>query len=81
MSLIKDTFQVAKFLPVHVTHDGMELIETTLQVTKVNDTIFVEIGEDRASTPPNIVSLFDESFPELLDQAIEEDCEYISFYI
>ena len=81
MSLIKDIFQPAKFLPVYVTHDGMELIENTLQVTKINDQIFVEIGEDKASTPANIVSLFDEFFPELFDQAIEDDCEYISFYI
>jgi UDP-N-acetylglucosamine 2-epimerase len=81
MSFIVDTFSAHKFLPVHVTHDGMELIETTLQVSKINNTIFVEIGEDKASTPAKIVSLLDDISPELLEQAIEEDCEYISFYI
>ena len=75
MSLIVDTFQAAKFLPIHVTHDGIELIETALEVTRVNDTIFVESGEDKASTPQQVIDLLSEYFPEILEQAIEEDCD------
>lgn len=73
--------QPAKFLPVHVTHDGIELIETTLGTTKVNDTIFVEIGENKSSTPDGIVLLLDEHFPGVLESAFDGECERISFYI
>jgi hypothetical protein len=81
MSLVLDIFQPAKFLPVHVTNDGIELIETALEATKVNDTIFVEIGEDKSSTPDGIVLLLDENFPGVLESAFDGECESISFYI
>ena len=81
MTLIKDTFTAKKHLPVHVTHDGMELLETTLAAVKTNGTLFVEIGDDVASTPDNLRTLLQESFPNILEAAIEEECEYIQFYI
>ena len=81
MTLIADIFTAKKHLPVHVTHDGMELLETTLATEKTNDTLFVEIGDDVASTPDNVKTLFQESFPNILEEAVEEECEYIQFYI
>jgi len=81
MSHVIDTFTPAKFLPVHITHDGMEQLETELETQKNNDTLFVEIGEDIDSTPAHIIEVLQSSFSGILEQAIEEDCEYISFYI
>jgi hypothetical protein len=81
MSLIKDIFAPAKFLPVHVSHDGMELLEISLDTEKNDDTLFIEIGANVESTPEHIKKLLQKSFPNLLEQAIEEECEYISFYI
>ena len=81
MSFIKDTFSPKSFLPVHISFDGMELLEIKLGETKRNDVIFVEIGDDKASTPVRTLNILEELFPDLLDQAIEENCEYISFYI
>ena len=81
MKLIKDTCTAKKHIPVHVYHDGMELLETTLGTEKTNDSLLVEIGDDVASTPYTEKELLQESFPDLLEAAIEEECEYIQFYI
>lgn len=81
MSHVIETFTPAKFLPVHITHDGMELLETDLETQKTNDTLFVEIGDDVDSTPAHIIELLLTHFSGVLEQAIEEECEYISFYI
>ena len=80
MTLIKDIFSPKSFMPVHVTHDGMELLEAVTDSSRVGGALFLEIGV-RASTPYTIQVLLDDHFPDLLDIAIEEDCEYISFYI
>lgn len=79
MSLIVDTFQAAKFLPVQVTSDGIELVETELQLIKSNDSIFVEIGTDKESTPERVTTLLDKYFPGILESAIDEGCEFIQF--
>lgn len=81
MTLIKDTFTPKKHLPVHVSHDGMELLETSLSKEKSIDTLFIEIGDDADSTPNNVRQLLQESFPNILETAIEEECEYIQFYV
>lgn len=81
MSLIKDTYTPKQHLPVHVSYDGMQLLETTLKTEKSNDTLFVEIGDDVTSTPENIRSLLQAFFPNLLEQAIEDQCEFIQFYV
>ena len=81
MSYIDDIFTPKLFLPVQLTRDGMELLETTTGVNRTKDTLFIEIGDDRASTASSTTSLLDEHFPDLLDQAIEDNCEYISFTI
>jgi hypothetical protein len=80
-SFIIDTYQPVKHLPVHITHDGMELIENSIGVTKNNDSIFIEIGDSKHSTPKNIADFLDNYFPSLIEAAIEDNCEHILFYI
>lgn len=80
-NLVKDTFTAKKFLPVHLTNDGMELVEASLQKQKDDDVLFVEIGEGIEDTPPKTRALLQELLPGLLEEAIEEQCEYIQFCI
>lgn len=80
MSLIVDTFQSAKFLPVHVTSDGVELIETELHLAKSKNSIFVEVGVDQVSTPERIATLLEKYFPGILESAIDKECELIHFF-
>jgi hypothetical protein len=80
MSLIKDIFTPKPFLPVQITPKAMEMLEASLETTKANNTLFIEIGDDRESTG-SVAIILDKYFPDLLNNAIEEKCEYISFYI
>lgn len=80
-TLILDTYTPAKHLPAHVTHDGMELLEANLSKCHDNGSLFVEIGNDLESTGLDLSNFLNANFLGVLDQAIEEECEYIHFYI
>lgn len=81
MKLVNDVYSPVKCLPVHVTHDGMELLETSLGRQKTGDNLFVEIGVDEASTGEELTELLKKHFSEALEIAFEEECEQIQFYI
>jgi len=81
MRLLKDTFAPKRLLPAHISHNGMEVVLNKLGAELSNGSILVEIGDDRELTSPIVKELLDDHFPELLEEAIEKKCEYISFYI
>lgn len=80
MSLIIETYSTKLFLPVHTTSDGMELLTSFTQVAGNPEAIYIDIGSDRESTDDDIVVFLDTHFPDLLNQALELDCEIISFF-
>lgn len=81
MHLVNDVFNPAKHLPVHVTRDGMELLELSLGIQKTGENLFVEIGVDEASTGEELYNFLNGNFPEVLEEALREECEQIQFYI
>lgn len=81
MKLVNDVYSPAKHLPVHVTHDGMELLESSLNTQKTGDNLFVEIGIDEENTGKELTALLQEHFPDALAIAFKEECEQIQFYI
>lgn len=81
MTLIIDAFTAKKHLPVHVSRDGMELLDTKFNTGDASSELFIEIGDDIASTPNDVKTTLQAYFPNVLEQAIEEGCEYVQFYI
>jgi hypothetical protein len=80
MSLIIETYPSKLFLPVHTTSDGMELLASFTRTAGNPEAIYIDIGSDRESTDSSVVQFLDDYFPELLDQAMNLDCEIISFF-
>ena len=78
---VQDSFEPAKHLPVHITNDGMELLESTLSKSHVDGHLFVEIGSDMESTCKELSAFIETHFTGVLGDAFEEECEFINFFI
>lgn len=77
--LLIDIFNPQKHLPVQVSSDGFELIETLQPSDSTNESIFLEIGDSREGMHEATVTMLDTYFTGVLDSAFDESCEYIHF--
>jgi len=81
MSLIIDMFNPCNLLPVQVTAEGFEIAKTHFKSAPSNDNyIILELSDDRESMPELEALALDKYFPNLLDNAIDDEIEHIQFY-
>lgn len=59
-----------------------KFIETAIHKPTIDvSTIVMEIGISREETPEPFLAFFDKHMPGLIDEAINESCELIYFYL
>lgn len=79
MSFVQETFNPAKYLPVVITREGMEVLESELDKNRNGDSMWVEIGACEESTYENVCTVLKEHFQDVFTKALEEECEFIAF--
>jgi len=81
MLRVLDTFSPAKFLPVQISEDSLEIIEMEFCKKNNNGSIYLEIGDSIEECPTAMIEFFEENSDGLLEEAIENECEYIKFFV
>ena len=79
MSFVLETFNPAKYLPVSITREGMEVLEHALDATRDGVSLWVEIGPCEESTFENVSNVLKEHFQDIFTEALQEECEFIAF--
>jgi hypothetical protein len=81
MSNIVDAFSPVHAMPVNVTKKGFDLLLAFCQQPKGCGFVSVELPSDIEDMPEASLIFFNKHFPDLLEQAIEEECEFLIFSV
>jgi len=76
-----EVFEPTKALPVKISEKGMKLVEKFSGVSRTGNTLFLELGTGRVNTPEPILTACDSISVTLIAKALNQDCEYISFFL